>query len=157
MRKGFNWRRLNRNASHKFAMLRNMVSSLIEHERITTTVAKAKEVQTLAEKLITKAKLPDKLHARREINKIVRTKPVATKLMEVLGPRYAFRQGGYTRIMKLTKPRAGDNSDMAVIEYVDRPGEIRAARPAFSVPPSQFMESILSKVESGSMEQVETK
>lgn len=83
----------------------------------------------MAEKLITTAKKPDKLHARRQANKIVRTAEAQTKLINVLGPRYEFRQGGYTRIMKLAKPRKGDKADMAVIEYVDRPGEIRAARP----------------------------
>ena len=110
-------------------MLRNLVSSLIEHERVVTTLPKAKEVQSLAEKLVTTAKGPDKLHARRQANKIVRTPTAQTKLIEVLGPRYEYRQGGYTRIMKLAMPRQGDNADMAVIEYVDRPGEIRAARP----------------------------
>jgi len=120
-------------------MLRNMVTSLIEHERIVTTVAKAKEVQSMAEKLITTAKKPNKLHARRQANKIVRTATAQTKLMNVLGPRYEFRQGGYTRIMKLAQPRAGDKADMALIEYVDRPGEIRAARP-----PSVFQNNDMS-------------
>jgi len=96
---------------------------------VVTTLPKAKEVQSLAEKLITTAKKPDKVHARRQANKIVRTAQAQTKLMEVLGPRYQYRQGGYTRILKLAQPRAGDKADMAVIEYVDRPGEIRAARP----------------------------
>ena len=129
MKKGIKFRKLGRTPSHKMAMLRNLVTSLIEHERIVTTVAKAKEVQSMAEKLITTAKKPDKLHARRQANKIVRTATAQTKLMNVLGPRYEFRQGGYTRIMKLAQPRAGDKADMAIIEYVDRPGEIRAARP----------------------------
>ena len=83
----------------------------------------------MAEKIITTAKKPDKLHARRQANKLVRTPEAQTKLINVLGPRYEFRQGGYTRIMKIAKPRLGDKADMAVIEYVDRPGEIRAARP----------------------------
>ena len=129
MKKRIAFRKLGRTPSHKWAMLRNLVSSLIEHERVVTTLPKAKEVQSLAEKLITTAKGPDKLHARRQANKIVRTPTAQTKLMEVLGPRYEYREGGYTRIMKLAMPRQGDNADMAVIEYVDRPGEIRAARP----------------------------
>jgi large subunit ribosomal protein L17 len=129
MRKRLNFRKLSRTPSHKWAMLRNLVTSLIEHERIVTTTPKAKEVQSLAEKLITKAKGKDQLHARRQINTIVRTATEQTKLMNVLGPRYEFREGGYTRILKLANPRAGDNADMAVLEYVDRPGEIRAARP----------------------------
>lgn len=129
MKKRINFRKLGRTPTHKWAMLRNMVTSLIEHERIVTTLPKAKELQSLAEKIITTAKKPDKLHARRQANKIVRTSEAQTKLMNVLGPRYQFREGGYTRIMKLARPRAGDKADMAVIEYVDRPGEIRAARP----------------------------
>jgi Ribosomal protein L17 len=83
----------------------------------------------LAEKLITVAKKPDPIHARREINKVLYTDSAATKLLTVLAPRYALRQGGYTRVLKLSQKRAGDNSDMSLIEYVDRPGEVRAARP----------------------------
>lgn len=141
MRKRMNFRKLGRTPTHKWAMLRNMVTSLIEHERIVTTLPKAKELQSLAEKLITTAKKSDKLHARREANKIVRTPETQTKLINVLGPRYQFREGGYTRIMKLAQPRAGDKADMAVIEYVDRPGEIRAARP-----PSMFAGKTLAEV-----------
>ena len=109
-----------------------MVSSLIEHERIVTTVAKAKEMQNLAEKMVTlaKASSPEKqLHNRRRAMEVVRGPWNVAKLFDILGPRYKFREGGYTRIMKLSKNRAGDNAPMAVIEYVDRPGEIRAARP----------------------------
>jgi large subunit ribosomal protein L17 len=130
MKKRINFRKLGRTPTHKWAMLRNMVTSLIEHERIVTTLPKAKEVQSLAEKLITMSKKDDTLHGRRQANKIVRTAAAQTKLMNVLGPRYEFRNGGYTRIMKLAHPRVGDKANMAVIEYVDRPGEIRAARPA---------------------------
>lgn len=86
-------------------------------------------IQKMAEKLITIAKKPDKLHARREINKILYVDHAATKLLSVLAPRYELREGGYTRVLKLSKKRAGDNSDMSLIEYVDRPGEVRAARP----------------------------
>lgn len=129
MRKGINFRKLSRTPAHKWAMLKNMVTSLIEHERIVTTTHKAKEARYLAEKLVTKAKGDDALHARREINKIVQTAEAQTKLLNVLGPRYQFREGGYTRILKLAQRRKGDNADMAVLEYVDRPGEIRAARP----------------------------
>lgn len=110
-------------------MLRNMVTSLVEHERIVTTTAKAKEVQSLAEKVVTMAKNVNLIHARRQLNRIVQTDTAATKLMNVLRERYAFRTGGYTRIMKLARPRMGDKANMAAIEYVDRPGEIRAARP----------------------------
>jgi len=154
MKKRIAFRKLNRTPAHKWSMLRNMVSSLIEHERIVTTEAKAKELRHLADQMITLAKkgqhVPntssskDKesglvdvgsktpgelLHHRRRAAKIVRGDWNVTKLFEVLGPRYRFREGGYTRVMKLARKRAGDNAPMAVIEYVDRPGEIRAARP----------------------------
>jgi large subunit ribosomal protein L17 len=129
MKKRIAFRKLGRTTSHRWAMLNNMVTSLIEHERIVTTTPKAKEVQRLAEKLVTYAKKPDTLHGRRLSNVHVKTSHAQTKLMNVLGPRYAYRQGGYTRIMKLAVPRLGDKADMSVIEYVDRPGEIRAARP----------------------------
>jgi large subunit ribosomal protein L17 len=151
MRKRNHFRQLSRTSTHKMAMLRNMVTSLIEHERIVTTVAKAKEVRALAEKIITMAKkgtarslsteeeaktghcsvAPNAamVHARRQIGRIVRTDVAATKVITVLRHRYQDRPGGYTRIMKLARPRAGDKADMAVLEYVDHPNEIRAARP----------------------------
>jgi large subunit ribosomal protein L17 len=108
-------------------MLRNMVTSLIKHERIETTLPKAKELRHLADKVVGYAKKGD-VHAKQLALRVVREKPVVTKLFEVLGPRYEDRDGGYTRVMKLSRPRHGDNAPMAVIEYVDRPGEIRAAR-----------------------------
>ena len=132
MKKRINFRKLNRTGAHKWSMLRNMVSSLIEHERIVTTVAKAKEARGLADKMITMAKAQD-LHNRRRAAAIVRGDATLTKLFDILGPRYEHRQGGYTRVMKLSKNRAGDNAPMAVLEYVDRPGEIRAARPPAKV------------------------
>jgi len=112
-----------------------MVTSLIKHERIVTTLPKAKELERLAEKMVTLAKAPEdkRLAAIRKANGIIRERPILTKLFEVLGPRYAERQGGYTRILKLSKKRVGDSAEMAVMEYVDRPGELRAARPPASV------------------------
>lgn len=121
------FRKLGRTPEHKWAMLRNMVTSLIKHERIVTTVPKAKELRHLADKVIGYAK-KDTTHTRQLAMKILREKPMRVKLFEVLGPRYADRDGGYTRVMKLSRPRAGDNAPMALIEYVDRPGEVRAAR-----------------------------
>ena len=216
MRKRIHFRQLGRSPSHKMAMLRNMVTSLIEHERIVTTTAKAKEVQRLAENIVTMAKrgtqraamvlqnmsttstnvvdtntvtvtdtpgtgstptpstgttnttagtlhivgttepsastsTPDHnssssssgnqekhrytsamaplLHAHRQIGRIVRTDVMVQKVMNVLRHRYDARVGGYTRVLKLSKPRAGDNADMAIIEYVDHSNEVRAARP----------------------------
>ena len=120
-----------------------MVSSLITHERIVTTVPKAKEVQRLAEKMVTLAKKQD-LHNLRRAAAVVRGDTTLTKLFDILGPRYEHREGGYTRVMKLAKPRKGDNAPMAVIEYVDRPGEIRAARP-----PSKFQKLALSSKVNG--------
>ena len=128
MRKRIAFRKLGRQPAHKWAMLRNMVTSLIKHERIVTTLPKAKELRRLADKMVGLGK-DGSLHARRQADTVIREKPVLTKLFEVLGPRYQEREGGYTRVMKLSRPRQGDNADMAVIEYVDRPGEIRAARP----------------------------
>mmetsp|Transcript_22006 Transcript_22006/g.28494 ORF Transcript_22006/g.28494 Transcript_22006/m.28494 type:complete len:174 (+) Transcript_22006:151-672(+) len=141
MKKRIRGRKLGSNPGHKWAMLRSLVTSLIQHERIVTTLPKAKEMQALAERLITTAKKPDKLHARRRANRILYTAEAQTKLINVLGPRYQFREGGYTRVMKLAKPREGDKADMAVIEYVDRPGEIRAARP-----PTIFQNKTLEEV-----------
>lgn len=128
MRKRIAFRKLGRQPAHKWAMLRNMVTSLIKHERIVTTLPKAKELRKLADKMVGLGK-NGSLHARRQADTVIREKPVLAKLFEVLGPRYQEREGGYTRVMKLSRPRKGDNADMAVIEYVDRPGEIRAARP----------------------------
>ena len=137
MKKRIAFRKLGRTSKHRWAMLRNMVTSLIKHERIVTTLPKAKELQRVGDKIIKFAKRGD-LHSRREADKIIREKPVLSKLFEVLGPRYGDREGGYTRVLKLSKNRKGDNAQMAVIEYVDRPGEVRAARP----PPKRIMETL---------------
>eukprot|EP00551_Chaetoceros_affinis_P000811 CAMPEP_0203661198 /NCGR_PEP_ID=MMETSP0088-20131115/59479_1 /ASSEMBLY_ACC=CAM_ASM_001087 /TAXON_ID=426623 /ORGANISM="Chaetoceros affinis, Strain CCMP159" /LENGTH=129 /DNA_ID=CAMNT_0050523851 /DNA_START=114 /DNA_END=503 /DNA_ORIENTATION=- len=114
-----------------------MVTSLIKHERIVTTLPKAKELRRVADKIIQYAK-NGSLHSRRKADEIVREKPMLTKLFEVLGPRYQDREGGYTRVLKLSQNRKGDNAPMAVIEYVDRPGEVRAARP----PPKRVLETL---------------
>ena len=122
-------RRLQRNTAHRMAMLKNMVTSLIKHERIITTLPKASEVRRVAEKMITHAKT-NTLHSRRLAARTVKEPAAVTKLMEVLGPRYAERQGGYTRVLKLAEVRRRDGAGMSVLEFVDRPGEIRVARPA---------------------------
>lgn len=122
------FRKLGRTPEHKWAMLRNMVTSLIKHERIVTTLPKAKDLRFLADKVVGYAKKGKTAHGYQLALRIIREKPVAVKLFEVLGPRYEDREGGYTRILKLSRNRRGDNAPMAVIEYVDRPGEIRAAR-----------------------------
>eukprot|EP00608_Synchroma_pusillum_P005353 CAMPEP_0198427032 /NCGR_PEP_ID=MMETSP1452-20131203/5644_1 /TAXON_ID=1181717 /ORGANISM="Synchroma pusillum, Strain CCMP3072" /LENGTH=171 /DNA_ID=CAMNT_0044147409 /DNA_START=7 /DNA_END=519 /DNA_ORIENTATION=+ len=113
---------------HKWAMMRNLVTSLIKHERIRTTTAKAKMIKPLADKMVTLAKKDTPFH-RTRAHAIITESPVVVKLFEQLGPRYAERQGGYTRVLKLMAHRRGDAADMSIIEYVDRPGEARPARP----------------------------
>ena len=112
-------RQLNRNSSHRQAMFRNMTSSLIEHEIIKTTLPKAKELRRVAEPLITLAK-EDTVANRRLAFDRTRSKAVVGKLFAEIGPRYAERPGGYTRIMKCGH-RPGDAAPMAFIELVDRP------------------------------------
>ncbi|MDF1564985.1 MAG: 50S ribosomal protein L17 [Deltaproteobacteria bacterium] len=109
-------RKFSRTASHRKAMFRNMATSLLEHERIQTTDAKAKDLRRVAEKLITLAKKGD-LAARRRAFRDVQNSDVLKKLFEEIGPRYAERTGGYTRIMKVGR-RQGDNAPMSIIELV---------------------------------------
>jgi len=109
--------RLGGSPAHQRLMLANLATSLFEHGRITTTEAKAKRLRPLAERLITFAKRGD-LHARRQVMTVVRDKDVVHTLFAEIGPRFAQRPGGYTRIVK-TEPRKGDNAPMAVIELVE--------------------------------------
>jgi len=102
-------------------MLRNMVTELLEKERIITTIAKAKELRPFAEKMITLGKR-ESLHARRRALSIIRRKSVVHKLFDSLAPRYADRSGGYTRIIRLGF-RKGDSTEEAIIELVEREGE----------------------------------
>ena len=112
-------RQLNRNSSHRQAMFRNMASSLIGHEIIKTTLPKAKELRRVVEPLITLAKV-DSVANRRLAFARTRNIETVAKLFNELGPRFAQRAGGYTRILKCGF-RAGDNAPMAYIELVDRP------------------------------------
>ncbi|MFN2518352.1 MAG: 50S ribosomal protein L17 [Jatrophihabitantaceae bacterium] len=109
--------RLGGSPAHERLMLANLAASLFEHDRITTTVAKAKRLRPLAERLITFAKRGD-LHARRQVMTVIRDKDVVHKLFAEIGPKMAERPGGYTRIVKVG-PRKGDNAPMAVIEIVE--------------------------------------
>ena len=109
--------RLGRNSAHRKAMMRNMVTSLLEHERIVTTTPKAKELRRLADKMITLAKRGD-LHARRQALAVIRDKKVVAKLFNELGEEYRDRNGGYTRIIQ-TGQRLGDAAPMAIIELVN--------------------------------------
>ncbi|MEM7006126.1 MAG: 50S ribosomal protein L17, partial [Pseudomonadota bacterium] len=118
-------RKLNRTASHRKAMFANMASSLITHEQIVTTLPKAKELKPIMDKLVTLAKKGDLASRRRAVSQI-RDKDAVKKLFEVMGDRYADRNGGYTRVLKAGY-RYGDNAPMAVIELVDRDPEARGA------------------------------
>ena len=109
-------RKLNRTPSHRKALLRNMVTDLLEHEEMVTTLPKAKELRPYAEKLITLGKR-ESLHARRRALAVIRRKSVVAKLFDDLAPRYAKRSGGYTRIIKLGN-RKGDAAPLAMIELV---------------------------------------
>ena len=123
MRHGKSGRKLNRTSSHRKAMLGNMASALIKHEQIITTLPKAKELRPFVEKLVTLGKKGG-LSARRQASAQLPDEEWAAKLFETLGPRYADRAGGYTRIMKAGF-RYGDNAPMAVIEFVDRDPDAR--------------------------------
>lgn len=117
MRHQVHGKKLNRSSGHRKALYRNLVQSLVEHERITTTLAKAKAVRPVAEKLITRAKDQD-LPARRAIIGFLPTKSAAEKMYTDIAPRFSERPGGYTRIIKIGR-RTGDGVEMAVLELVD--------------------------------------
>lgn len=119
MRHGYGLRKLNRTSEHRLAMLRNMMNSLIEHEVIKTTVPKAKELRRVIEPMITLAKEDTVANKRLAFNRL-RSRDSVTKLFADLGPRFAKRPGGYTRILKMGF-RVGDNAPMALVELVDRP------------------------------------
>ena len=119
-------RRLGRTTSHRVAMFRNMVTSFLDHEKITTTDAKAKELRSIAEKMITLGKKGN-LHAMRQAASYIRDKKVVTKLFTTIAPRYQERDGGYTRIIKLGL-RSGDNASLSLIELVEGPVEKKALK-----------------------------
>ena len=125
MRHGNSGRKLNRTASHRKAMFANMAAALIQHEQIVTTLPKAKELRPIVEKLVTLAKRGD-LHARRLAISRIRDEAMVGKLFATLGPRYAERNGGYTRVLKAGF-RYGDNAPVAVIEFVGRDESARGA------------------------------
>jgi large subunit ribosomal protein L17 len=124
MRHGQGLRKLNRTSEHRLAMLRNMMNSIIEHEAIKTTLPKAKELRRVIEPMITLAKVATVANRRLAFNRL-RDRDSVTKLFNVLGPRYATRPGGYTRILKMGF-RVGDNAPMAFVELVDRPDGVVA-------------------------------
>ena len=110
-------RKLNRSSSHRVALLRNMVTSLLEHERIQTTDAKAKELRGVAERMITLGKRGD-LHARRQALGVIRSKEVTAKVFDELAERFRDRPGGYTRVVKIGN-RAGDAAPVSIIELLE--------------------------------------
>ncbi|MDP3705382.1 MAG: 50S ribosomal protein L17 [Legionellaceae bacterium] len=117
-------RKFGRTSSHRKAMFSNMCCSLIEHEIIRTTLAKAKELRRYVEPLITVGKA-DSVASRRRVFDTLRSKGAVGKLFTTLGPRYVERPGGYVRVLKCGF-RAGDNAPMAIVELVDRPADIEA-------------------------------
>lgn len=110
-------RKLGRASDHRKAMLKGMVTLLIENGRIETTVTRAKEVRSMAEKMITIGK-DNSLHSKRQVFAYITKESVAKKLIDEVSPKYADRNGGYTRIIK-TGPRRGDAAEMCIIELVD--------------------------------------
>jgi large subunit ribosomal protein L17 len=131
MRHGNGLRKLNRTSEHRLAMLRNMMNSLIEHEVIKTTLPKAKELRRVVEPMITLAKTPSLANKRMAFDRL-RDRDSVVKLFADLGPRFATRPGGYTRILKMGF-RVGDNAPMALVELVDRPDTPAATAPAAEV------------------------
>jgi large subunit ribosomal protein L17 len=119
-------RRMGGSAAHQQHMLANLATALFEHGKITTTEARARRLRPVAERLITFAKRGD-LHARRQVLTVVTDKTVVKTLFDQIGPSYATRHGGYTRITKIG-PRKGDNAPMAVIELVTEVAEAQPAR-----------------------------
>ena len=128
MRHGHGLRKLNRTSSHRLAMLRNMTNSLLRHEAIKTTLPKAKELRRVVEPLITLGREPTVANKRLAFNRL-RDREIVVKLFSEIGPRYAARNGGYTRILKMGF-RVGDNAPMAFMELVDRPADPRLLRRA---------------------------
>ena len=131
MRHGHGLRKLNRTSEHRLAMLRNMMNSLIEHEVIKTTLPKAKELRRVVEPMITLAKNPSLANKRMAFDRL-RDRNSVVKLFADLGPRFAARPGGYTRILKMGF-RVGDNAPMALVELVDRPDTASTSAPAAEV------------------------
>ncbi len=117
MRHAVHGRKLNRTSAHRRAMFRNQLAALVEHERIITTLQKAKEMRPIFEKTITQGKRGT-LHARRRVRRMLPDRKLVQRLFDDIAPRFEDRSGGYTRIMKLG-PRKGDGAEMAVLELVD--------------------------------------
>lgn len=124
MRHGNGLRKLNRTSSHRLAMLRNMTNSLLRHETIKTTLPKAKELRRVVEPMITLGKKPSLANRRLAFDRL-RDRKMVVKLFDELGPRFANRNGGYIRILKMGF-RLGDNAPMALVELLDQPEQAEA-------------------------------
>ena len=120
-------RKLGRTSAHRLALLRNLVTALLDHERIETTDAKAKDLRRIADRMITLGKRGD-LHARRQALRVVKSAEVTSKLFSSLAERYRERPGGYTRVLKL-RTRVGDAAPISMIELVDREMVAKASAP----------------------------
>ena len=127
MKHGLKQRKLNRESSHRKALLANLAISLIEHEQIKTTLAKAKELKPYTEKLITLAKKGDLASRKRALSRLNNNNQAVKKLFDVIGPRYQERNGGYTRVLKFGF-RYGDAAPVAIIEMVDRDIKAKGAK-----------------------------
>lgn len=121
-------RKLSRNTSHRRALLRNLVTSFLEHGRLMTTLPKAKEIRPLAERMITLGK-QDNLHARRQVHGYLLKDATARKVFTTIAPKFADRKGGYSRIIKLGN-RKGDGADLAIIELIGSELEVKKAERA---------------------------
>jgi large subunit ribosomal protein L17 len=142
-------KKLGRNTSHRKAMMRNMVTSFFDCEKITTTDARAKELRKMAEKLITMARRGD-LHSRRLVLQVVRDGKTVAKLFDVIAPRYTDRPGGYTRIIKLGH-RSGDNAALSMIELVEE--EIAAKPKKKKAPAKKAVKKVEAPVEEAPAEE----
>ncbi|TAK89659.1 50S ribosomal protein L17 [Patescibacteria group bacterium] len=145
-RHGYKGRKLQRAAGPRRALVRGQITSLVLHEQITTTVAKAKEIAPQFEKLVTKAKKGD-LHNRRLIRAVLLTDKATTKLVEEIAPAFKNREGGYTRIVKLGN-RLGDNAPMAAVMLTDKPQRVAEkpkAKPATKKPAAKKAEADSAK------------
>jgi large subunit ribosomal protein L17 len=138
-------RKLRRTTSHRLALFRNQLQSLIEHERITTTVQKAKELRPLIERAVTMAR-DDSVHARRRVLRLVPDRGLLKKLFDSLGPRFVDRPGGYTRILRLGT-RRGDGAEMAILEFVDFKFEAKEKAPRRESMMERARRQVSSKVD----------
>lgn len=118
MRHQIRGRKLGRSPAHRRALFRNQLASLVESERIRTTLEKAKELRPIAEKVVTQG-MRDTLHARRLVNRWIPKRDLVKKVFEEIAPRFSSRPGGYLRIVRLG-PRQGDGAEMAILEFVDQ-------------------------------------